>query len=207
MLLILPFVYIGLIAPTPTWYQYYFALVPFLVVLMLFALSTLPGRPSFEAATLFLCVAGAIAYVYGGAARNGAIARDLLSPESWTPTRVERSAESISAYLNSNAGNAEREVLTLSPLYVILSGTPIYKEFGTGPFAWRVSHLLTETEAADRGLPVAKKISDFVHEHPPRAVLTGQEHSLDLPLVNAAKELGYEPSTAPEGLTVWSSPK
>jgi hypothetical protein len=41
LLVLLPFAYVGSMAPTPTWYWYYFAPVPFLILLSLYALSTL----------------------------------------------------------------------------------------------------------------------------------------------------------------------
>jgi len=64
----------------------------------------------------------------------------LMRPELWIPIRLHKEAENIRAYFDTRSGQGA--VLTLSPLYAIESGLPIYKEFITGPFAWRVSHLV-----------------------------------------------------------------
>jgi hypothetical protein len=131
-----------------------------------------------------------------------------MRPESWTPIRLHRAANNIRAYIDSGSG--EGAVLTLSPLFAIESGLPIYKEFVTGPFAWRVSHLLSEAEAANRGLPLRSRIKSFLEEKRPRAILTGrekEEQSEEITLIRAAQQLGYQPIVGPIGVVIWLSPK
>jgi len=206
LLLILPFVYLGCIAPTPAWYQYYFALVPFMILLSLYTLSSLVGSAFCDAATLLIAVSALISIIYGSPSKNASVMRGLMSPESWTPNRVQRAAENISVYVNARDG--EGEILTLSPLYAILGGTPIYKEFVTGPFAWRVSYLLSEEDAVKRGLPVPTKIESFLEERHPRAILTGEEEKqLEAPLINAAQQLGYQRTVTASGVVAWLPPK
>ena len=207
LLLLLPFVYVGCMAPTPTWYQYYFAPVPFLILLSLYTLSNLRCPAFSEAAGLLLVVAAVIAFIYGSPLKSGSMVRGLMRPESWTPIRLQREAENIRAYVDSRGG--EGAVLTLSPLYAIEWGLPIYKEFVTGPFAWRVSHLLSEEEAANRGLPLRSRIKSFLEEKRPRAILTGKEkeQQLEIPLIRGAQQLGYQPIVTPTGVIIWLSPK
>jgi hypothetical protein len=206
LLLLLPFVYVGCMAPTPTWYQYYFAPVPFLVLLSLYTLSNL-RRPAFSHATgLLLVVVAVSAFIYGSPLKDGSMVRGFMRPESWTPVRLHREANNIRAYIDSRSGDGA--VLTLSPLFAIESGLPIYKEFVTGPFAWRVSHLLSEAEATNRGLPLRSQIESFVKEKPPRAILTGgEEKQLEIPLIRVAQQLGYQPIVAPSGVAIWLPPK
>jgi hypothetical protein len=84
----------------------------------------------------------------------------------------------------------------------------IYKEFVTGPFAWRVSHLLSEEEAANRGLPLQSRIQSFLEEKRPRAILTGKERAqLEMPLIKGAQQLGYQQIVTPRGVVIWFSPQ
>jgi hypothetical protein len=118
--------------------------------------------------------------------------RDLMRPAAWVPIHLHQEAERIRAAVESRSG--EGAVLTLSPLWAIASGLPIYKEFVTGPFGYRVSHLLSADEAAARRLPWRAGITSFIEAHRPRAILTGQdEERVERPLISAAEELGYHP--------------
>jgi hypothetical protein len=199
LLLLLPFVYLGCIAPTPAWPVYYFAILPFLILLSLYTLSDLRYFALSEAVGLTLLVAALISFVYGTPLRS---IQGLGTPESWTPIRLHRIAERIKAHVDSRRGDGA--ILTLSPLYVIESGLSIYKEFVTGPFAWRVSHLISGEEAANRGLPLRSQSQSFLKEKRARAILTGtEEEQLEVPLIREAQQFGYQPvviSTGNEGL-------
>jgi hypothetical protein len=216
LLLSVPFVFFGAMAPTPSWSQYYFTSVVFLLWLSLYMLSHLRRAAFSEAAALLLVTAALISFVYAPLPlRRYAMVRDLMRPASWMPMRLDQEAERIRAYVDSGSG--EGAVLTLSPLWGIESGLPIYKEFVTGPFGYRVSHLLSEEEAAKRGLPGLSGIKSFIEANHPRAILTGQdEEHLERPLIRAAEELGYYPivtsmgrATSGRGWTVviWLPPE
>jgi hypothetical protein len=180
-------------APTPSWSQYYFTSVVFLLWLSLYLLAHLRRAASSDAAALLLVVAALISFVYAPLPlRRDAMVRDLMRPAAWVPIRLHQEAERIRATVESRSG--EGAVLTLSPLWAIESGLPIYKEFVTGPFGYRVSHLLSEDEAAARRLPWRVGITSFIEAHRPRAILTGQdEERVERPLIRAAEELGYHP--------------
>jgi 4-amino-4-deoxy-L-arabinose transferase-like glycosyltransferase len=202
LLLLLPFEYVGCMAPTPTWYQYYFAPVPFLILLSLYTLSDLRCSVFSEAAGLLLVVAAAISFIYSSPLKTGSMVRGFMKPESWPPVRLQREAANIRAYVDSR--NGEGAVLTLYPLYAIESRLPIYKEFVTGPFAWRLSHLLSEEDAVNRGLPLRSRIKSFLEEKRPRAILTGKEEKqLEIPIIRAAQQLGYQPVVTPTSVVIW----
>ncbi|MGH9386884.1 MAG: hypothetical protein ACRD2N_21640 [Vicinamibacterales bacterium] len=202
VLLCLPFAAVGALAPTPSWVQYYFVIIPFLVLLAVQALSALRTVAFSEALVTVLAVAAIMSFVYGSPLMRGATFRALTKPQLLTAFEVQRQAQEIRRYIESAARN-EGEILTLSPLYAILSGLPIYEEFVSGPFGWRVSRLVSETEATDRGLPPAG-ISSFVQARRPRAILTGQDEvELEKPITVSAQALGYQPLTMPSGVVVW----
>lgn len=204
LLLVLIFVFIGCVVPTPGFDQYYFALVPFLLLLAIYALSEL--RPRFaEAASLSLVASAFFSTIFSSPLNNiGPIDR-FLRPSSWVPMQVHAEAQWIRNQLN---GGPNTTVLTLSPIYAIESGLSIYKEFVTGPFAWRVSHLLPEEQAKARGLPSSSETATLFEERRPDAVLVGKEEKRwELPLIQEAQQRGYQPVTTPAGSVLWESPK
>ena len=206
LLLLLPFVYIGCIAPTPIQKQYYFALLPFILLLSLYAISDLRHYAFSKTAGMFFVIAALISFIYYTPIKNSDMVHGLMRPELWTPIRLHKEAENIRAYVDMRSGQGA--VLTLSPLYAIESGLPIYKEFVTGPFAWRVSHLISEEESVNRGLPLNSRINEFLEEKRPRAVLTGKEKKqLEIPIIRGAQQLGYQPTVTPGGIVIWLSPK
>jgi hypothetical protein len=207
LLLLLPFVYLGCMAPTPTWHQYYFSSIPFLILLSLYTLSHLRYSAFSEAAALLLAVMALLSFVYSSPFLSRSMVYRLMRPASWTPIRVHQEAEKLRSYVDSRSGDGA--VLTLSPLWAIESGLPIYKEFVTGPFAYRVSHLLSAKEAAERGLPLRSGVKSFIEEKHPRAILTGQEREkqLEIPFISGADEFGYQQIVTPRGFVLWLAPE
>ena len=65
------------------------------------------------------------------------------------------------------------KVLTLAPLYAVEAKLPIYASFVTGPFAWRVSTLLSREARAERLIVGPAEIKSLMEEDPPIAILTG----------------------------------
>jgi hypothetical protein len=193
LLLVVPFVFLGAMTPTPSWSHYYFAPVAFLLWLSLSALAQLQRPAVSQAAAVLLGVAALLSFVYAPLPRRmDAVARDLVRPASWVPVRVHEEADTVRAALE--AQGSEGPVLTLSPLWAIEAGLPIYPEFVTGPFGYRVSHLLPAEEAAARGLPWGPNIKAFLEAHRPRAILTGHDEArVERPLIDAAEALGYLP--------------
>ena len=204
LLLSLPFLFLGSLAPTPSWRQYYFALIPFLMLLSLYAISSRRKNTLSGAVVLPFVLVAAISFVYVFPLTYGFTISVFKKPQSLTPIKLQVEAEVLRSYIDLNA--REGNVLTLSPLYAVNSKLPIYEEFVTGPFAWRVSHLLSAKEAINRGLPLRSRINSFVKERRPRAILTGRENKgLERPLNKAAYELGYQHIITSSGIVVWLS--
>jgi hypothetical protein len=199
---LLPFLLVGCFAPTPPQYQYYFALIPFLLLLELYALSSLGSPKLLRAGAAFLVVVAAISFFPNAPLRkNIGHATRLYRPQDWMPLQVEKESQWIKQEL---ASRGPGKVLTLSPLYVIEAGLPIDKRFVTGPFAWRISHLISADEAEARHLPYAPAIDELLRKDPPMAVLTGHEHeNIEEPIISRITALGYWPTKTPSGLVLW----
>jgi hypothetical protein len=205
LLLCVPVLYAGAMLATPSWYQYYFAPVPFVILLAVYVVSTLrSGTFSRLAATVSVVVAAVLSAFHSPPGGEFGSIREVLAWHSWRPVGVHREAVAIRSYI----GTADPvRVLTLSPLYAVESGLGIYREFVTGPFAWRVRDLVPEQEAAKRGLP-PQQVAVVFKEKRPRALLTGgDEAQVELPLVRQAERLGYLRIPTATGIVVWLEPK
>jgi hypothetical protein len=203
---LLPFLLVGSFAPTPPQYQYYFAFIPFLLLLALNSLGSLGSPPLLRAGAVLLLIAGAISFFPNARLRkNMGHSHGIFQPANWVPLQVEDESRWIKQQLGSNG---EGKVLTLSPIYAVEAGLPIYNEFVTGPFAWRVSHLISADEAAARHWPYAPAIGELLRNDPPMAVLTGAENeNIERPIVGQLESLGYRPTKTPYGLTLWQTPE
>lgn len=199
--LCLPFVFFGSLAPTPIWYQYYFALVPFLMLLIIFTLSdSQSGKLSIINILPFVFFV-IISFSIIPLKSNFSIAKVILSPMSLPPLSIQMESEELRNLINPKKQN--RNIISLSPLFAVSSKLPIDERFVTGPFAWRVSHLLSDEEANIRGLPIRSKIKRYVEAKRPSAIITGREEELEIPLNNAARELGFQQIITSTGITIW----
>jgi hypothetical protein len=201
---LLPFLLVGSFAPTPPQYQYYFAFIPFLLLLGLYALSSIGSSKLLRAGAALLLLCGAISFFPNAPLRkNLGHSSRLFQPADWVPLQVEKESQWIKQQLDSSR---QGKVLTLSPLYAIEAGLPIYNEFVTGPFAWRVSHLVSADEAAARHWPYAPAIDELLRNDPPMAVLTGTENeNIEGPIIRKIAALGYVPTKTPNGLVLWQA--
>src|SRR5688500_816262 len=187
---------IGALAPSPTWYQYYYALVPVLAVGVVLSVSSLQSDERWRQWNL--AVLG-LAVVVSGAYGPPAYLRlnDNLSPESWVPIETHRIGIEIKQVVG------EGRVATLAPLFPLEGGVRIYEELASGPFVWRVAPLLDEQQRSELNILSVNNLDDFLNADPPQGILTGFEDGLEAPLIEYAMQNGYRPSTLSNGATLW----
>ena len=94
-LLCLPFLLLGCLAPTPSWNQYYFALVPFLILLSLHALSSRLNKAFSGAVVLPFVLLAAISFFYGSPFTDGSISSFFRSSQVRGSIKLQRDAEVI----------------------------------------------------------------------------------------------------------------
>ncbi len=106
-------------------------------------------------------------------------------------------------------GGAAGKVLTLAPLYALEGGASIYPEFATGPFAWRVSPLVSELDRGRFHIVGSEELSTLIESDPPRAILTGVEDDdadEEVALIAYAEGEAYMPVNLPDESILWLSP-
>ena len=122
--------------------------------------------------------------------------RDFASPQRWTPLQVHEAGRNLCALTNG-------EILTLVPIFPLEGNAPIYKEFATGPFAWKVAPFIPHQLQPTLGFVDAAHLETYLAAAPPAAILTGGETSLlEQPLNDYARKHRYRLRRV-SGLYLW----
>jgi len=206
--LVIPFLYIGAIAPTPLWHQYFFAPMPFLLVGILYGLNYWPdekGRPTITRLFLLFAV---VSVAFGPFVQSREDLPLLFQVNQWFPMTMHQVATEVAHELAATAETnpTATNVLTLAPLYAIEAGAPIYPQFVTGPFAWRVSHLLSPTERQKQKIISPSELATLVEQEAPAVILLTNkrnDEAAEQPLAQAAQQLGFHPRHLSDGSTLW----
>ena len=192
-----PFLAIGALAPSPSYKQYYYALIPFLVLGCVFGLARV-WRNDMQARRNSLLLAAALACVSAVAlAIDLPLLRHLAAPGEWPPMRVHQLGRELRAY---TAG----PVLTLSPTIPLEGGADIYKEFATGLFAWRTAAFLPREPRPTLAMVGAATLENFLAQAPPAAIITRRRHTdRQRPLSAYAQSHGYRRIPMRDDLELW----
>jgi 4-amino-4-deoxy-L-arabinose transferase-like glycosyltransferase len=197
--LLLPFLILGSLAPTPAWYQYFYPLVPFLVLALVFGIAALyPSNIRIGPATVvFLLILGV--FLFSGV-RSYQDLGSLWKPSESLAMRVHEMGEKIASRA------AGRQVLTLAPLFPLEGGAAIYEEFATGAFGWRVAPFIPAKERQAAGLVAESDLEDFIVSQPVSAILTGYEETLERSLLEMVKLVNFKPVKLTADKTLWLAP-
>lgn len=178
------------LAPTPSFSQYYTIPISFLFILLVYSWGVkINGtfRPQ-RMAILFMVLAS---LVNVGMAYIESIS-DLRYREKWSALYIHDVSTKIRKVLHQKDAGMVSKVATLSPLFAVEAGLPIYPELASGPFLYRVGDLLT---AEQRNYLIASSpntIKLLFETDPPIAILTSFYGELERPLVEFALQNGYK---------------
>ena len=82
---------------------------------------------------------------------------------------------------------------------------PIYPEFSTGPFIWRVASFVPETERQALDLISPKDLETFLANDPPAGILVGIESYYEEALLEYANLHGYRKYDLTPDIVIWIS--
>jgi hypothetical protein len=156
--------------PPTMWKQYFGIPVAFIIIVLGFALLYLRSQTNLYLFKICLCMFLVLTIATLISQNPILKISKFLSVENWGPMKVH----SISKCIVSNAGKS-KEILTLSPLYVIEGSGKIYTELSAGAFGFRVADSLTEAERVATHTAGVKEFSELVKENPPAAIIIGPE--------------------------------
>jgi hypothetical protein len=174
-------------APTPAFPQYYEPPVPFLILLaiMLYGEIEEPLRRRLWPLTAGVAVLALALIVPRFLPGMSAIAH----PARWTGSKIHAEGQRIGAEL---AARSERgKVATLQPILPLEGGLPLYREFGAGPFVYRVADYLSPADRRYFTTTSPAALPAFLDADPPAAIVTGREAELDPAFVAYARSRGY----------------
>ena len=194
LMLLLPFIFIGSWAPTPSYRQYYYPFVPFLLIGNIIGLARERPLKLRSMRLLWLTVIVSVAEALPSLPSSlGATAAS-----AWPVFRVHETAEAIAALVPRG------RVLTLAPIFPLEAGCDIYPAFATGPFAWRTAPFIDPATRADFGFVAPDDLDSYLAADPPAAILTGFEHQeYERPVLRYARTHGYSLHPLPGRGTLW----
>lgn len=197
--LLLPFIFAGCWIPIPPHRQYYYALIPILVLGNLYAVPVdrLPSRRI--AWIVILLVAMEIMESIPTFWQD----KTLFRPSRWESILVHRQGVEISKHV------LRGPVLTLQPIYPLEGKLSIFNELATGPFAWRTAPFLTTTQMKAFHVMDPDNINAVLTSRPPSAALTGAELAMQkLPreMLGFVQANGYLPQPVAQHWILWVSP-
>jgi hypothetical protein len=193
----LPFVLVGALAPTPSFYQYFYPLSPFLALGLIYGLAG--SRGSGDADRLALRGL-AVGLLVTGVYAAPSYARLLRPPSSWAPLAEHALGVEVARQVGGG------RVLTLAPLIPLEGGSPIYAPLATGPFAWRTAPEVDADRRDRLGMLTWAELAPRLDRAPPAGVLVGFEPDLEAPLVDFAVAHGYRETRLSGGASLWVRP-
>ncbi|UWQ81874.1 hypothetical protein K3725_22405 (plasmid) [Leisingera sp. S132] len=173
--------------PAPGFVQYY--IPPLAVLVLLAALLWRRLEAPVQAGLLPLLGGAALVCLALGAPRLGDGLAALARPGEFTAARVARGGAALRQAL-ARAGAAAGPVATFMPVYPLEAGLPVYAEFATGQFAYRISPYLKEELRRHYRMAGPQDLEALFAADPPAALLLGYAPELEKPLLAYALARG-----------------
>ncbi len=193
---------IGAWLPTPSHLQYYFSVLPPLLLAVVYSLASLQTS---DLRLLFphrrvLYLAAAICLIPAVAEYRKVLS--LIRPGNWVPLAIHQEGLEVARLTGA------RRILTLSPIVPLEGRGAIYRELATGPFSFRVSGFVESQTRASMKMPDRKNLESWLRGQAPAAVFTGLErdHDLEQPLIDYARRYDYQRYDLTSGRTLWIAP-
>ncbi len=204
--LIIPLVLAGLtmvLVPTPSLTSYNSLLIVSLVLAAAMLFSRLNGRSRRYTGTAILLIAAVM--IVSNLPRDWRNLAAVAQPDRWTGVQLHRQARALHDQIPP--GERDKPVFTLSPLYALEAGLPVYPELSAGVFGYRVAEYLSEQDAEGFRLVSPLTVDSFLNRTPPSLLLTGFEGELERGIDEWATSHGYvENRTLIPAATIYLAP-
>jgi hypothetical protein len=199
-----PALWAGALGPAPSQYQYFYMVVPFLALVVLYALAAERFDPSAMRHWRRLVLAGAIIAGATGLPRWYWGVIHLAAPERWTPVQVHRLGEWVAAHVPPDG-----PVLTIDPLVPLEGRVAVYPEFAVGRFVMHVGRYMSACERHRYQMAWGAELDQLLAQRPPAAVLTSRRLGLLTGEVERyAAEHGFVTQDSPDGeYRLWTPPE
>jgi len=197
MLLLVPFITLGSLLPTPSWYHYFYAPVPFAILVIAYGLARVMRLNPLVAkwAVVLVIQVAVLSNLYRW--EDYRRISFLAHPETWRPLMFHKLGSQV------KAAAGEGNVLTLAPIFPMEGGKPIYPEFVTGPFAWRTAPYLDAGERRELGVISEDDLEAYLQADPPGSILVGFDPQLEGAFVAYAEQHAYREVEIAPGVYIW----
>ncbi|HEX4083580.1 MAG TPA: glycosyltransferase family 39 protein [Chthoniobacteraceae bacterium] len=198
---LIPFALIGAVAASPSQQEYYYALMPILIL----ALSIAATAPGF-ARWACLLVAAVAAFTTARSWHEYQRLAILKKPSAWPPVQFHEAGLEMRQWVSKG------RVLTLEPLYPLEGGLEIYPQLVTGGIIWRTEPFIPAADRDRFAILGPDNFAAALQHSPPAAVLTTPSSELEPPIIAWARAHGYAPHLLEnrgklvDQATVWTRP-
>jgi hypothetical protein len=187
--------------PTPTQYQYYYQMLPFMVLAIFHAVARHPA-----AAARWVRAVGvaAVVVVATGLPRWYWPVVRVFSPQRWTPVAVHNA----SVWLKRHTPPGGR-VLTTDTAVPLEAGLTVYPEYAVGRHALHIGRFMSADERRTLRIAYGEELGRVLAERPADAVFVDRRVLGDCTaLIEYATARGFRPMTSPDGAyELWVRPE
>ncbi len=191
----------GSFLPTPTWYQYFYAPLPFALLAIALGLTYLTQETS-QARNWFMLLLIQLVLL-----ANVFVLQDfrrisfLRYVDLWKPLVIHQVGVDIREQIGTDG-----QVFTIAPIYPLEGGLQMYAPMATGVFAFRTGSLLSAEQRQYQGIISRENFEAYLDEDLPEGILVGFDQILEEPIIQFAVSKGYKPQPLDNGLTLWVRP-
>ena len=197
---VVPLAEVGALTVAPPWYQRFYSAVPLVICALVFGLAQLLKQADLRRPLALLIFVEVVLLVNTYQLDDYRRVTFLLHPETWRPLTYHEAGQKIKDQVG------EGKVLTLSPVFPLEAGLPIYPEFSSGPLLWRISGLVDAEQREALGVISSAELDAFLANDPPAGILVGAEKSVEGPLNDYALRNGYQQVPISDDLSLWVKP-
>lgn len=196
-----PFTAIGSFLPSPSWYQYFYAPLPFALLTVALGFSYLVqslGQSSKWFTLLLIQLVLLTNLIMFQEYRRMSF---LLHVDLWKPMVIHQVGLELREILGPDA-----MVFTLAPLYPLEGDLKIYEPLATGVFAYRTGSLLDQEQRDGYGIIATENVEPTLAASLPQGILVGFDTQLEEQIIEVAVSRDYVAHPLSEVLTLWINP-
>lgn len=201
LLILIPFLFMGSFIPRILFPQYFYQIIPFLLLGILYCLASLQEQNYSNRWALKIFLILTISVIFYEFITQSSL-RKIVSFNEWFPVQAHEIGVEIKTALGKG------KVLTLAPIFPLEGELDIYPEFAAGPFIWRLANrapLLYKKMRKDLNIVTKNDLGVLLSADPPKAILVGFEGDLENPFIAYAKEHMYKELKLSNSKTLWVS--